>query len=325
MSRSPALPSTTSQGSESVVWRRSRAVVWQGWRCVVAATLASAITFGSACGGTDRDSAVELSSAEAPDTPSSEAPDTGTTDLLEAPPEGETGPSGDAALPDLTGIWTVVAHHMPGTAALTEAEATAWHGRTLRLEEREAISPGNRCEAPAYATRSAPTDSLLGIGFNLAPGSLAPLATTDVVTLLVVSCNGTWWTAMGGLLIGLDPDRALAPWDGVFFELVRDRDAEEVDFRAVGQEPGWVLEITEGESIHFTYAYGEREAYAPVPRPEIDPATGTVVYHAVTEAHDLGVTIERTPCVDVMSGAAHETTVTVTLNGETYRGCGGRL
>lgn len=99
-------------------------------------------------------------------------------------------------------------------------------------------------------------------------------------------------------------------------------EARHVDFRAVGQEPGWLLEITEGQRIHFTYAYGEREVLMPAPDPATDYAAGRATYHAVTEAHDLRVVIEQAACKDVMSGEAYESTVTVTLDGETYRGCG---
>ena len=67
---------------------------------------------------------------------------------------------------------------------------------------------------------------------------------------------------------------------------------------------------------------GQREAATPAPVPKIDPVSGSSVYHAVTEANDLRVAIEPTRCADVMSGKPFEKTVTVTLNGQTYRGCG---
>ncbi len=96
-----------------------------------------------------------------------------------------------------------------------------------------------------------------------------------------------------------------------------------VDFRAVGQEPGWHLEITHGERIRFVYAYGEREAVTPAPEPTVDNSAR--VYHAETEAHDLTVTITDAPCTDAMSGEAFEQTVTVRLGGRAYHGCGRSL
>lgn len=124
---------------------------------------------------------------------------------------------------------------------------------------------------------------------------------------------------MGGRLIEIDADRALAPWDGVFFELERDR-----DFRAAGQEPFWRLEIAKGKDIRFVQV-GKPDVVTPAPAPETAPESGGRVYHAITEEHDLRVVTEPTPCTDVMSGKPFETTVTVTLNKQTYHGCGGPL
>jgi putative lipoprotein len=125
---------------------------------------------------------------------------------------------------------------------------------------------------------------------------------------------------MGGRLLGIGADRALAPWDGVFFELTRD-----TDFRAVGQEPGWLLEIRKAREMRLITAYGADTAVTPVPPDRTDSATGARIYHAVTEAHDLLVLIQPTACTDVMSGESYETTVTITLDGRDLRGCGGPL
>ena len=96
-----------------------------------------------------------------------------------------------------------------------------------------------------------------------------------------------------------------------------------VDFRAVGQEPGWHLEIRDSERIRFVYAYGEQEAVTPAPEPT--RSGDRTVYRVETEAHDLTVTIVDEPCTDAMSGEAFEASVTVELDGETYRGCGRSL
>jgi uncharacterized membrane protein len=124
---------------------------------------------------------------------------------------------------------------------------------------------------------------------------------------------------MGGRLIGIAADRALAPWDGIFFELSRDS-----DFRAVGQEPGWLIEIRHGRDMLLITDYGADTAVAPVPRVETDSATGARTYHAMG-ARDLRVLIQPTACIDAMSGEPYETTVTITLDGREYHGCGGPL
>ena len=92
-------------------------------------------------------------------------------------------------------------------------------------------------------------------------------------------------------------DRALAPWDGVFFELVRDR-----DFRGVGQEPGWQLEIRKGADMRFTYDYGKGTAVMPASRAVVDSSSGKQTYHAVAEGKDLRIEIAPVKCSDAMSG-----------------------
>lgn len=242
----------------------------------------------------------------------------------EAPPT-ERATSGSAASlaasppSGLIGIWTVIGHHLPGISAMSDADAATWHGQTVRLTAAQAISPGNHCDEPRYGTRAVSRDSFLAEAFHLPPGSLTSLATLERLTLLDVSCNDAHWTAMGGLLIEIDANRALAPWDGVFFELERDR-----DFRAAGQEPFWRLEIAKGKDIRFVQA-GKLDVVTPVPRPTTDRVTGARVLHATTEANDLRVVIESAQCTDIMSGKPFETTVTVTLNKQAYHGCGGPL
>ncbi len=225
-----------------------------------------------------------------------------------------------ATTSSLTGIWTIVGHHVPGVSAMNSGQARARYGETLRLTEQAAVSPGDRCAEPRYATRQVPATVFLAEQFRLAPGSLAPLAARNQLRIAEVSCGGTPWTALGATLIELDRDRALAPWNGVFFELVRDR-----DFRAVGQEPGWQLEIRNGSEMRLTYDYGKGTAVTPAPRTQLDAQTGTRTLHAQTEAHDLRVEIVPVACSDSMSGKAFAATVTVTLNGRTFRGCGENL
>lgn len=143
---------------------------------------------------------------------------------------GESGPpetsapavsEADLFLLDLTGVWTVVGHHMPGTSAMADADAKAWTGQTIRLAEDEAISGSERCAAPIYATRVVATDEFLAQQFHLPPRSLSPLAEARNIAVLETSCDSRSWTAMGARLIAVHADRALAPWDGVFFEMKR--------------------------------------------------------------------------------------------------------
>ena len=225
-----------------------------------------------------------------------------------------------AETPTMTGIWTVVGHSIPGTAAMNDEQAKARYGQSLRLTRATAASDGQRCDAPRYAARIEPTEEFLAGEYKLAPGSLKLVARRSQVRVMQVACSGSAWNALGATLIEVDRDRALAPWNGVFFELARDR-----DFRAVGQEPGWQLELRIGSEMRFTYDYGKNSAVTPAARAQLDARTGTRSFHGVTEANDLRVDIVPVACQDSMSGKSFPATVTVTLNDRSYRGCGESL
>jgi uncharacterized membrane protein/membrane-bound inhibitor of C-type lysozyme len=97
-----------------------------------------------------------------------------------------------------------------------------------------------------------------------------------------------------------------------------------VDFRAVGNEPPWILEIRREQSLTMWLGYDRQRIVTPHPTPHTDPEARRTTYHAVTEAHDLTVTLSRPdgPCRDSMSGDEFETIVEIQLDGRSYRGCG---
>jgi uncharacterized membrane protein len=94
-----------------------------------------------------------------------------------------------------------------------------------------------------------------------------------------------------------------------------------IDFRGVGNEPGWVLEIRSGNSIRFEYDYGQSELEVSAPEPQVDPANRSARY--VTDS--LEVLIEGTSCNDTMADRTYESRVTVNMSGRVYRGCGRAL
>jgi putative lipoprotein len=93
-----------------------------------------------------------------------------------------------------------------------------------------------------------------------------------------------------------------------------------VDFRAVGQEPGWFLEIDNEKQIRVVYDYAEHQLVAPV----ASPATkgSTVFYDMMVDSQRVLITIEEAPCNDAMSGEAFPRSVAVTIGARTLRGCG---
>ena len=96
-----------------------------------------------------------------------------------------------------------------------------------------------------------------------------------------------------------------------------------VSFRAIGQEPGWLLEITTGTEILLVTDYGgTRTAYSYV-EPEVDQEHRRTRF--VTGDGDVEVLIEGKDCQDVMSGEQFAVTVTVTLGERRLAGCGRAL
>ena len=96
-----------------------------------------------------------------------------------------------------------------------------------------------------------------------------------------------------------------------------------VEFRAVGQEPGWFLEIDTEKQMRIVYDYGEHEAITRVTQPARHDDTTT--YEAVAGAHRVRVVIDDRPCRDVMSGEAFPHGVVVRIDDRTLHGCGRNL
>jgi uncharacterized membrane protein len=94
-----------------------------------------------------------------------------------------------------------------------------------------------------------------------------------------------------------------------------------VDFRAVGQEPGWLLDIYTRGVIKMVWAYGENYAEFAVEAPNT-AQEGVTRYEASSDGRSLVVTIRRAPCQDAMSGEAYPSTVEAVIDGTTLNGCG---
>ncbi len=99
-----------------------------------------------------------------------------------------------------------------------------------------------------------------------------------------------------------------------------------VDFRAIGNEPSWILEIVKSDTIIFADYYDKINKYMfTKPELDVDPSARTTVYKARNEWHTLSVTIIGTSCQDTMSGESFESSVTVELDDKSFNGCGKAL
>ena len=97
------------------------------------------------------------------------------------------------------------------------------------------------------------------------------------------------------------------------------------DFRAVGNEPGWNLEIRHQSMIALATNYGMDQYEFELPEAETDTTARTTRYKVVQDGHELLISLSGKPCRDVMSGESFETTVEVIFDGQVLTGCGRAL
>ncbi|MBL8545845.1 MAG: hypothetical protein JNL81_05235 [Hyphomonadaceae bacterium] len=100
-----------------------------------------------------------------------------------------------------------------------------------------------------------------------------------------------------------------------------DARAAGVDFRAIGQEPGWIVDIYTADRIVALLDYGQTRLEFPGPNPT-NPREGSTRYESQANGHTLSITYNRAPCQDAMSGEAYPATVELIIDGRTLNGCG---
>lgn len=93
-----------------------------------------------------------------------------------------------------------------------------------------------------------------------------------------------------------------------------------VAVRAIGQEPGWLLEIHVGGGADFSYDYGT--GHVGFDQTVSSSQTDALIYKARTSGHSLVARITPGPCLDSMSGEYMTHHVEVTFDNKPYKGCG---
>ncbi|WP_201353074.1 hypothetical protein [Hydrogenimonas urashimensis] len=96
-----------------------------------------------------------------------------------------------------------------------------------------------------------------------------------------------------------------------------------VDFRAVGNEPPWILEIR-GDRLDFFYGYDKKRCRFKA-KPQVDRHKRQTRYVAVSKGSSLEVILRPGPCHDSMSDETYETRVEIRWSGRRLTGCGTAL
>ena len=105
--------------------------------------------------------------------------------------------------------------------------------------------------------------------------------------------------------------------------LREDARARGVVYRALGNEPGWVLEIGPANQLSWTTNFGQ-DRYDFEQAQAMATTDGANVYTAQNDAVSLKATIKAERCVDD-GDVEFDHVVTVDTGGQTYHGCGTRL
>lgn len=99
---------------------------------------------------------------------------------------------------------------------------------------------------------------------------------------------------------------------------------EGVQFRAVGNEPGWLIEVRDDQMIKFINDYGNLEIKAPVDDLWLGPAGEDKIYYVENDVIQFQVIIMKKSYEDTMSDQVFPYQVRVVFPNKSYVG-GGRL
>lgn len=98
-----------------------------------------------------------------------------------------------------------------------------------------------------------------------------------------------------------------------------------VDFRGVGNEPPWILDI-QGAELRLLTNYGDtRHTYMVDAKPQTNQQVGWTRYTATGRQGSIRVLLENKNCTDTMADTEYPSTVTVELENRVLTGCGRAL
>ncbi len=100
--------------------------------------------------------------------------------------------------------------------------------------------------------------------------------------------------------------------------------AEGVVFRALGNEPGWLIEVNQDESIKFINHYGEMEIKVPVNDIWVGPDGEDKIYYVENEVIPFQLIIIKKNYQDTMSGEVFPYQARVIFPEKSYTG-GGKI
>ena len=98
-----------------------------------------------------------------------------------------------------------------------------------------------------------------------------------------------------------------------------------IDYRAVGNEPGWHLEIVDGGQTRFTGDYGELVVEFATPPAADGGGPGAVDYDWSDGTQTVRIRLRREDCADTMADVRYPLRARVEVDGRIFEGCGRAL
>jgi uncharacterized membrane protein len=94
-----------------------------------------------------------------------------------------------------------------------------------------------------------------------------------------------------------------------------------VDYRAMGNEPGWHLEITNSGISRYVGDYGATVVEYPTPPPGDGHGDGAITYVWADDGFRIAISLRPEPCQDTMADVDYPWTASVDVNGRKLNGC----
>jgi uncharacterized membrane protein len=159
-------------------------------------------------------------------------------------------------------------------------------------------------EASQWMTFDAATGAFIGDDVYYRPDRPAGLAPGQTAEIRI----------LGRSLQGCSNDPRAAIWEGAKLR--------GVSYRAIGQEPPWILEIHREEGFLLSTGYEGIRHQFPYTDPQSDQAQRRSRYVSAAAGESIVITIIGEPCHDSMSGEAFDSRVEIEWNRQMLRGCG---
>jgi putative lipoprotein len=134
-----------------------------------------------------------------------------------------------------------------------------------------------------------------------------------------------FWTKGDSAAIQRKPGNATECRENRALSLLEDARVRGITFRAVGNEPGWLLEIGPENRVMFEDGYGSMRVVFQSLTPRNNTQPGVTIYENTSSAYRMKITLRQQICADTMSDETFTHTVDIEVEGAKRRGCGRAL